>query len=315
MISLSGYRKYMTCPKSFDLHYNVKLRPTYTTSALIFGSAMDDALNAALEGSGDPYKGFAAAFAGHEKATNIIWDAKDYDSLLLTPEEKAVLLRDCKEAGYPGDDVDELMVALFKIQGRNGAYFASMSDNQKMCLSICCHFSLSRKAEVMIRSYIEEIMVGLGKVSRVQEMVTDGKNVRGVIDFMAEVDGELVLIDNKTAKNKYTKYNIDSAIQLKLYAHLTGVYKVAYIVINKELRHYKKKPPQVDIQSLFFDLDAKECEDVYNSVVEVWGHANSGVFPKNLTACHQIYGRPCDYLNYCKSGDETGLEVKNDKAA
>jgi hypothetical protein len=61
-ISYSAYKKYTTCPKMYEYHYNQKLRPTGTSSSLLFGSAMDEALNALLLNTGDPHETFKENF-------------------------------------------------------------------------------------------------------------------------------------------------------------------------------------------------------------------------------------------------------------
>lgn len=47
-LSHSGRELYETCGYKFQLHYNQRLRSKNTSSALLFGSAFDEALNVLL---------------------------------------------------------------------------------------------------------------------------------------------------------------------------------------------------------------------------------------------------------------------------
>jgi hypothetical protein len=307
---MSGYKKYMTCPMSFKLHYHDKIRPIDTTSALIVGSIIDDILNDTLETNTVDLSNMYKKMTEYSLRTDIIWDKKDYDPLLLSNEDKSVLLKDCNSVGYPGTDVDSLMSDLFKIAGRNGIHYSKLSKKQKTCISICSSYSMTKKIELMVDAYVKTIIPKIKNPRRIQNEVTDGKHVRGYIDFIADIDGVEILLDNKTTKNKYTQYQIDSSIQLKLYSNLTSIYKVGYIVINKEIKHLMNGP-KVDIQIMIFDVDPGECKDVYNEVKSVDIIANEKMItPKNLTSCHKIFGKPCVYLEYCKNKNMEGL--KND---
>ena len=61
-LSHSALSRYQMCPTSYNLHYNKKIRPDSTTGALLFGDALDKALNCLLLNEGDPYERFIQAF-------------------------------------------------------------------------------------------------------------------------------------------------------------------------------------------------------------------------------------------------------------
>ena len=86
-ISHSAWQKYLTCGRMYQLHYEDKLRPSGTTSALLFGSAMDEALNAMLLKSGDPLDVFQKAFE-YDKFQGCQFDDRDYDSEIFTKEQQ-----------------------------------------------------------------------------------------------------------------------------------------------------------------------------------------------------------------------------------
>ena len=87
-ISHSAWSKYLVCPKLYDLHYNQKLRPKGTTSALLFGSAIDAALNVMLLKTGDPYEEFKKHFE-FDSMSECQFDEKDYDPEILSAEQIA----------------------------------------------------------------------------------------------------------------------------------------------------------------------------------------------------------------------------------
>ena len=83
-ISFSAWDKYLTCPKMYDLHYNQRLRPSGKSSPLVFGVALDEALNSLLL-QGDlnvAIEVFRKAFEW-ENMSDVSWDERDMDYTLV----------------------------------------------------------------------------------------------------------------------------------------------------------------------------------------------------------------------------------------
>lgn len=320
-LSKSAYDKYTSCPEMHRLHYVEKIRPILTGSALVFGSAMDTALNSLLEKSSeDPWTVFDQAWNTTligknvefiRESTNILWDASDFDPLMLTEGELDFVLEYMQGLGYGGTDAVGTIEGIFKKIGRNGTKFNELSENQKKSLSFACHLSMTKKAHLMIDTYINEALPTIEKVLSVQETV-ELDNVMGVLDIKAIVDGKETVVDNKTAKTPYGAYQLEESIQIPLYNKLTNTDNGLYIVLNKKIIH-NKRGKRCNIQILPFTTTKEQQNLVFDSMKEVATHIKNGVYYKNLNSCAKYYGAPCPYYNYCRNGDMAGLYTKEEK--
>ena len=61
-LSHSQIGRYQMCPKSYEYYYIQKLRPKVHSASLVFGSAIDNALNALLTGQESPEALFEKSF-------------------------------------------------------------------------------------------------------------------------------------------------------------------------------------------------------------------------------------------------------------
>lgn len=107
-ISYSAWKKYLTCPKMYDYHYNKGLRPSGTSSALAFGVAMDEALNALLLETDDPFDKFKEFF-DFDKLQDTEWDKRDLDVRVFSEEQLKKL---------NGTDLDYQCWATLRVKGR-----------------------------------------------------------------------------------------------------------------------------------------------------------------------------------------------------
>lgn len=321
-LSNSGYNKYTQCPQLYKLHYIDRIRSTSTGAALAFGSAIDDALNALLEGSEtDPYTVFDQSFSVLNingvnemvrSSTNITFNVKDWDFQLFTDEEMDGLLVECQALGYPGENVNGLVRDLFKKAGRNEVRYNELTDKQKKCLALCCFESLTKKAGLMLDVYIEEILPILSEVSGVQkDLYSNGIN--GKLDFKGKIDGypDVMVIDNKTSKNKYLDNAVNDGHQLHLYSWFEQTDQAAYIVLLKEISHYVRKPSKAKYQIIVGDVSERQKEDTALAMREVVQLIEKGPFPKNFNSCSKMYGKHCPYYNKCRNGSMQGLVYLN----
>ena len=79
-LSYSGLEKYKTCPRLFKYHYIDKIRDKRKSSALLFGNAIDEALNALLETKKLPVaiKRFEEVMTNCEDEKNVITYSSDF---------------------------------------------------------------------------------------------------------------------------------------------------------------------------------------------------------------------------------------------
>ena len=96
-ISHSAVNKHSQCAKMYEYHYIRKIRPNWTSSALIFGDALDKALNElVMKTENDPYETFLKTWTNSlinkeptylPTASKLLYANKDYEPSLLTPED------------------------------------------------------------------------------------------------------------------------------------------------------------------------------------------------------------------------------------
>lgn len=237
-LSHSSYGKYVTCPKSFKFHYVDKLRPTLTPSHLIFGCAVDKALNVLVDGNGEP-----CLVLKHELGRLLTGDIEffraDYDGELLEAEAKRLLAVACTEvAGVEIKDVDSLAFTLLNRP------VATLSVKQRQVLAMLCAASLNAKAGLMIEAYRKQVLPKLN-VTTSQESVrwTDehGNDFIGILDLKGDLGYGVMPIDNKTASRPYEQDAVGKSTQLAIYSSVTGHTKAAFIVMDKTIRKNRIK--------------------------------------------------------------------------
>jgi hypothetical protein len=341
-LSHSSYGRFVTCPKSFQLHYIDKLRPTTTPSHLIFGGAIDKGLNALIDQSQDP-QDVCTAELNRLVVEDVEFFRADYDGELIDEETKAQLNDACtKIAGVP-IDADHIAPTLLNRP------VATLSDKQRTVLALCCATSLQVKAKLMIEAYKREVMPKLRRVASSQESVrwTDenGNDFVGVLDLKGDVGFGEMPIDNKTSSRPYAQDAVEKSTQLAIYSKVTGHSKAAFIVMDKTIRKNRIKiceecghdgtggrhktcdnvwdtngrcggawtetiRPEASIQIIVGDVSPRLQEIVMEALSDTAQAIKAGHFPRNLNACDNQYGRPCPYREYCWRGDSTGLRVE-----
>ncbi len=111
-LSHSSINRFKMCPKSYELHYVERIRPTGTTSALVFGAALDAALNLILTGSPEKAEGeFAKQFTTQEingVSTNLptckelSYSSADFDADILTESDVGDIEAQSEKLGLSG---------------------------------------------------------------------------------------------------------------------------------------------------------------------------------------------------------------------
>jgi PD-(D/E)XK nuclease superfamily len=300
-LSHSAWQKYVTCPKMYDYHYNQRLRPVGTSSALLFGSAIDKALNALLLGTGECVAVFQNEFKW-ESMSNVSFDEKDLQVELFT---------DAQWAEIESKDVKFKTWACLRIKGR-----------------------------ILLEAYKSEIYPKITEVHSVQKEL-DGRP--GVLDAVVTIDGYgPLLVDHKTSGQPYKSDAIESSTQLALYSHTEKIDTVAFIVLNKTIR-FNKTCSKCGYDGSFTSHKtcpsdsptSGRCHGVFNksvdtskviqlivgkspiltkqmivdSMEQVEKAIKAKIYPRNLTACGRMYGKPCPYINKCWGNKDDGLET------
>jgi hypothetical protein len=332
--SFTSYKKWMFCPASFDNEYNKGLVSAVSPGFFIHGSAIDKGVNSLLEGKSF-LSAVRSAFAELERLymENVEFDERDYDGELI--RNKSRLLRMLKIAGYPGDSVDGLADRLMKAAATN----SPMSAKEHQCYLVLMNASMRAKTLIMLRDFVRKVMPRIKRVVSVQKKVE-----RGFLDCEVELDGTdgIVTADTKTAYRRYDSDAVVTSVQLAGYKAQVG----AYFVLNKMMTKNRIKTcsvcghvgkgthktcdytdkdgrcggdwemtihPECDIQILVDPVPESMRQAVEESYSAVDRAIELGVFPKNLNACIQQFGKkrvPCPYYQYCRTGSLDGLKKR-----
>ena len=332
------------CPRSYKYHYMDKLRPNSTTGALLFGSALDNALNQLLkpEKNITPEDIFTECFTNAEingkstyipTAQNVMYSSYDMDTDLLQEKDYIFLRTDAS--------------TLKSIKANK--YKATKEE--KSLLNHATWLCLLNKGLLMLKVYRKKVTHKFNKVLEVQKNIEldngSGDRVTGIIDVIADVKGHgIVILDNKTSSMAYSEDSVLTSAQLSTYVAAMQneypTYKAGYIVMKKQVIKNKTKvctscgneeesraktcdayvdklrcgspwkeslTLDIDIQILIDIIPERTVNMILENITEVNHAISAGGFVMNLQSCSNWYGGKCAYYNKCYNGDSAGLEV------
>jgi PD-(D/E)XK nuclease superfamily len=336
-LSHSSINRFRQCGESYRLHYIERIRPTGTTSALVFGAALDNALNVLLTGTGNAEEEFGQCFTtttiNNEKiyiptSEIISYSTADYDRDLLDANDlKEIEEYTEKSRALRGDNLPPDLI-------RNYASW----------------HCLRQKGLLMIRDYREKVLPRITKVHAVQRTIAldngSGDKVTGLVDLVAGIDEHpLCILDNKSTSRPYDNDSARNSEQLALYLHALEsefpTRMVGYIVLNKKVRKNKTKicqkcgvdgsttahktcnnmidgvrchgefditiDPEIDVQIIVDEMPESVEQTVLANVDTVNTMINDKVFDKNEKSCNNWYGKQCPHFGLCHGGSMKGL--------
>lgn len=255
-LSHSAKDKYTTCPKMYEYHYIQKLRPKGIGAALIFGNALDNAINELLLPTGKNAEDlFETLFTNSEIAgktvfvptsPDILYTKTNFDSEILISEDYEIVYQQIKEMGIQCEATQTGVINKYKeiVKLDN----KSISDIR--FYNLLNWLSLYRKGLLMLTAYRKNVLPFISKVIASQETINlenqDGDTITGIVDLVAEIDGYgTVIFDNKTSSMRYKDDSVKTSEQLALYVNaLYPKYKTnqaGYIVLNKQVKKNRIK--------------------------------------------------------------------------
>jgi hypothetical protein len=210
-LSNTAVNLYNQCSYCYFLHYKQNVRPIKTSSALVFGSALDLALNKLLitKDLEKALQEFENCWYGYYKDPNIVYFKSDLDQEL--------------------------------IDFKGGVAIFDEDDNWS---------SLLFKGLMFIQAYHKEVMPKIKKVFAVQEPISiknnDGDEITGFLDLIVKwEDDKAYLMDNKSSANPYDVLSAKDGQQLPLYHYaVKHEYKlegIGYIVLIKKINKNRIK--------------------------------------------------------------------------
>jgi RecB family exonuclease len=223
----------------------------------------------------------------------------------------------------------------------------AFSENRHRALNLLNWLSMRRKAHLMLDAYVRDIVPKIESVTAVQKQVelkSDcGSSLVGYVDTIVRLKGddEDTVLDNKTSASPYTEDQVKLSQQLSLYTYALGLKKAAYAVMQKNIRMNREKvcsacgfestgahktcnntvdgkrcnaswnetvKPEAVTQLIVDTIEEQTQHVVVDNIAEVNDAIAANVFPKNLSACKNIYGNPCPYMNACWKNQTDYLE-------
>ena len=273
-ISYSKKELYDTCGLKYKFKYIDKLQGNYISSALLYGSAMDSALNFILEAMRD-----GNAFH-HDQPKKIFLDKmKEWDGSVRL---------DYFNGDLPNRDED-------------------LDPNDPQSQQLVWQ-TLHDRGLASIDVYIKEVLPLIDKVISVQNAGSIKDNDDEfvyIVDFVAKLkDGRTVLFDNKTSSAKYPRNKVLKSEQLSLYLESFPEIKYCgYIVL---IKNPEKVAKQEAFQIIVDEIPEETRQMAFDKLENALHNIKAEIFEPNLKSCG-LYGKQCEYANLCKFNDPTGL--------
>lgn len=210
----------MECSFCYYLHYIERIRPVKGKSSLLFGGAIDAALNDLLINR------------DLDRALKIFyerWDEFEINGV----KHKAPAIDFVK---YAKSDVDEELLE----------YYGHRPDQLVSPAWVC----LRHKGSLFLHQYYRDVLPKIKEVIAVQEPVSlsndEGDEISGFLDLIVVwEDGKTYLLDNKSSSVKYEENSAKLGQQLPLYYYMIKEkYKldgIGYIVLSKKINKNRKK--------------------------------------------------------------------------
>lgn len=272
-ISNSKIDLYDQCSMKYKFRYKDNLKGNYVASPLLFGIAMDAALNYILENFNENTWTVEAAEALFIEKMN------DWDGTIRLDFFKS-----------------EVPIELLDILDH------SNPEHQELVWENICKRGLAN-----IDVYIEHILPLFEKVILVQNKGVlkneEEDELVYVVDFIVTLkDGRTVLMDNKTSSAKYPKNKVLKSQQLSLYIEAFPEIKYAgYCVLLKD-------PVKVKCthQVLVDEIPEETRQEAFDKAQKTAQSIKEEIFEPNMKAC-MLFGKPCEFSLLCKYNDPAGL--------
>lgn len=266
-LSFSAREKYELCPYKYYLHYVMKYRSSLLSSALVFGNALDLALNDMLTGSQLYHEVFDSEWSKYETiADTIEFYKSDLDVSLLTEEEQTL---------------PKPMQNFLSLRAKGHK------------LLIAYHEQIMPRIKSVVSVQGEVTIVGYDDGGAATE-----DSIYGKLDLIAMIEndnGETVkaLLDNKTTSEPYPKNAVQSKDQLALYAAgFSDIEWFGYLTLNK--KNFKT-------QVILDKIPEEKKEQVLEKFVSTLDKIKDNQFDKNMKSCY-AFGRRCEFYTHCHKG-------------
>ena len=250
-LSHSSVTKYTDCSKAWELHYKKGFRGNLHSSALLFGTALDKALEHLIitRDESASIKIFKNMWTEQDlngvktqlkEATNVVYANSDFDYEIL--EQFCQL----------GDDLPtkEQVDALYELKDKL-SYDGLPNSKKKELNFINWHVMLVKgtlmiqEASKIINKNVEKV---LGTQVKVELTNSEGDSIIGYADAVVKWKGydKPIILDFKTSSRMYEDNAVMTSPQLSLYVHglspdFENTRLAGFFVLHKHIRKNKTK--------------------------------------------------------------------------
>jgi len=260
-LSHSASSCFQECPTKYKYRYKDRLYSKTTTGALLFGTALDKAIEVLLT-TRDYDKSlikfneywFEQEINGKKErlmtSPNIVYAISDYDQDLLSQDDIEDLYLTFNPDGK--EDPKTILETLKSIcKQREVIGIENLTKERRMLLNQSLWLILNNKAWLMIEAFKDKILPQIEEVLSIQEKVEleneDSDELVGYVDFVVRWKGldTPVIFDLKTSAREYEEDSVTKSPQLTLYTYCLGekygTNRAGFLVLNKQIRKNKTK--------------------------------------------------------------------------
>ncbi len=251
-LSYSAVDTYLSCGKKYEFSYIDKLRPKVQSSALLFGTAFDKAIEAVLKDQTCNEKDVFDDVWQNQKinkrsvdlveSTLISYSASDFDEDLL--QEDDIKFIKVKAIEY-NIDIGESWVDAFKaVQSLKKD--KTWTIQQQTWYNLCNWLCLRRKGHLMLDANRKEILPRFKGIINTQTEIQLSNSITGdtLVGFPDLVaiweDDKMLVFDYKTSSVKYPQDAVKKSPQLTIYCHALEIKSAGYIVFSKHIGRERK---------------------------------------------------------------------------
>lgn len=265
---------YIQCPRKFKFRYIEKVKGDYTATPLLYGIAMDNALNFLLE-------------CKQEGVPHSVEQAK-------------VIFLKYMNLWHGQNRLEFFKNEMPELPDRDGM---SIEEVEQAVWN-----NILQRGYNSIEVYEKEVLPQIAEVLEVQKRGTldngEGDTFEFIVDAIVKLhDGRVVLLDNKTASAKYPKNKVIKSQQLSLYLENYPDIKYAgYAVLIKN----PDKEKGMTHQFMVDEIPEETKQNSFDLLEDTLYKIKKEQFPCNYKSC-KAFGKPCEYSRACQYGDYSGL--------
>jgi len=320
-LSNSQINTFTDCNRKWHIDKVQRIRPTYLSSPLYFGTLIDDTLEHYLiNKDGKHLETFYKCLNNFEVNGSAKVLPKDLLALRINVgdlDDKLINQSDVDDY-CSSKDLESVQVKEFLDYCKSKRKRKSPLDmTEQSIFNFMGYKSLEAKGLLMIEKLIEWVDEHVEEVISTQKKIDitngNGDKFIGYLDFVVRLkSGKTVLIDLKTSSDPNKYYPEDAANtsrQLGIYSQEEKIKDVAYLVVDKKIR---KREPRVRLKYVEGIITEEWLDEVFDEIEKVTEQIKEklplgeSAFEKNLDSCHN-YGN-CQYRGLCEKGSMSGLE-------